>query len=174
MVKTPEEIQAFLERHLLRVQKPGRYIGGELNSIQKNWDEVQTKVALVFPDIYDLGLPNLGLTNFFTRILIRVMLWQNAPAPPWDMEAIMRQYEIPAYSLESKHSLADFDIIGFTLPYETLYTNTLNLLDLAGIPLSQQTDQIHIHSSLQEDTPVTTQNRCPLLWMCSSSVRVKK
>ena len=136
MVKTPAEIQALLERHLLRVQKPGRYIGGELNSIQKNWDEVQTKVALVFPDIYDLGLPNLGLTILYQDINHRVdALAERAYAPWLDMEAIMRQYGIPAYSLESKHPLADFDIIGFTLPYETLYTNTLNILDLAGIPL---------------------------------------
>ena len=145
MVKTPEEIQAFLERHLLRVQKPGRYIGGELNSIQKKWDAVQTKVALVFPDIYDLGLPNLGLTILYQDINRRIDALAERAYSPWlDMEAIMRQYEIPAYSLESKHSLADFDIIGFTLPYETLYTNTLNLLDLAGIPL-RSTDRSDSH-----------------------------
>jgi radical SAM family uncharacterized protein len=145
MVKTPAEIQALLERHLLRVQKPGRYIGGELNSIQKRWDEVQTKVALVFPDIYDLGLPNLGLTILYQDINLRNdALAERAYAPWLDMESIMRQYEIPAYSMESKHPLADFDIIGFTLPYETLYTNTLNILDLAEIPVKSE-DRSEVH-----------------------------
>ena len=145
MLKTPAEIQALLERHLLRVQKPGRYIGGELNSIQKRWDEVQTKVALVFPDIYDLGLPNLRVDNFYQDINLRNdALAERAYAPWLDMESIMRQYEIPAYSMESKHPLADFDIIGFTLPYETLYTNTLNILDLAGIPVKSE-DRSEVH-----------------------------
>ena len=136
MSKTPNEIQSLLERHLLRVQKPGRYTGGELNSIIKPWDEVQTKVALVFPDIYDIGLPNLGLAILYQDINQREdALAERAYAPWQDMEAIMRQHGIPAYSLETKHSLADFDIVGFTLPYETLYTNALNILDLAGIPL---------------------------------------
>ena len=136
MVHLPEEIQALLERHLLRVQKPGRYNGGELNSIQKNWAIIQTRVALVFPDIYDIGLPNLGLSILYQEINDRPdSLAERAYAPWLDMEEIMRQYGIPAYSLESKHALSDFDIIGFTLPYETLYTNVLNVLNLANIPL---------------------------------------
>lgn len=136
MGKTPLEIQSFLERHLLRVEKPGRYTGGEYNSALKNWQETPTRVALVFPDIYDLGLPNLGLAILYQDINRRPDALAERAYTPWhDMEALMRREQIPAYSLESKHALTDFDIIGFTLPYETLYTNTLNLLDLAGIPL---------------------------------------
>jgi radical SAM family uncharacterized protein len=136
MVLSPNEIQDRLERILLRVQKPGRYVGGELNQVVKNWETVATHIALIFPDIYDLGLPNLGLAILYESLNQRPdVLAERAYAPWLDMEAAMRQSGIPLYSLESKHALLDFDIIGFSLPYETLFTNVLNLLDLAGIPL---------------------------------------
>ncbi len=136
MVLLPNEIQDRLERVLLRVQKPGRYVGGELNQVVKDWQAVDTHVALVFPDIYDLGLPNLGLAILYESLNQRPdVLAERAYAPWLDMEDAMRQAGIPLYSLESKHALLDFDILGFSLPYETLYTNVLNLLDLAGIPI---------------------------------------
>ncbi len=133
---TPEQIETKLDRILLKVQKPGRYVGGELNSIQKDWAQVQIKVALVFPDIYDIGISNVGLKILYDQINQREdALAERAYAPWLDMEALMREHEIPLYALESKHPLRDFDLIGFTLPYETLYTNALNILDLAGIPV---------------------------------------
>jgi radical SAM superfamily enzyme YgiQ (UPF0313 family) len=136
MVMSPIQIQACLERILLKVQKPGRYVGGELNQVVKDWDSVQTRVALAFPDIYDIGLPNLGLAILYDTLNQRSDVLAERTYCPWvDMEAEMRSAGIPLYSLETKHAIADFDILGFTLPYETLYTNTLNLLDLAGIPL---------------------------------------
>jgi len=133
---TPEQIEARLERLLLKVQKPGRYVGGELNIVVKDWTQVPTKVALLFPDIYDIGVSNVGLKILYDQINQREdALAERAYAPWLDMEAVMRSSGIPLYSLESHHSLAAFDILGFSLPYETLYTNTLNMLDLAGIPL---------------------------------------
>jgi radical SAM family uncharacterized protein len=133
---SPAEIETRLERILLSVQKPGRYVGGELNSITRDWDSVRTRLALVFPDIYDIGISNLGVQILYELVNARPdALAERAYAPWVDMEAQMRAHGIPLYSLESRHALADFDIIGFTLPYETLYTNALNLLDLAGIPL---------------------------------------
>ncbi len=133
---TPEQIETKLDRILLKVQKPGRYVGGELNSTVKDWDKAQTKVAFVFPDIYDIGVSNVGLKILYDQINQREdALAERAYAPWVDMEALMREHEIPLYSLESKQPLACFDIIGFTLPYETLYTNALNILDLAGIPV---------------------------------------
>jgi radical SAM family uncharacterized protein len=136
MIYPPEEIQNRLERVLLRVQKPGRYVGGELNQVVKPWDSVQTRVALLFPDIYDLGLPNLGLAILYDSINQRGdALAERAYAPWTDMEGEMRAAGIPLYSLESRHALAGFDILGFTLPYESLYTNALNMLDLAGLPV---------------------------------------
>lgn len=136
MNKSPETITTWLERNLLRVQKPGRYIGGEFNSITKDWGNVEVRVALVFPDIYDIGVPNLGLAILYQDINQRVDALAERAYVPWhDMEKMMREADIPAYSLETKHALIDFEILGFTLPYETLYTNVLNILDLAGIPL---------------------------------------
>ncbi len=120
-------------------------MGGELNIVVKDWDKIQTKVALVFPDIYDIGVSNVGLKILYDQINQRQdALAERAYAPWTDMEALMRTCGIPAYSLESKHALGSFDIIGFSLPYETLYTNTLNILDLAGIPVrSADRDDSH-------------------------------
>jgi radical SAM family uncharacterized protein len=133
---TPEQIEASLERILLKVQKPGRYVGGELNSVVKDWDRIATKIAFIFPDIYDIGVSNLGLQILYDLVNQRPdALAERAYAPWVDMEEQMRANAIPLYSLETKHALADFDILGFSLPYETLYTNALNVLDLAGIPL---------------------------------------
>src|SRR5512142_74980 len=133
---TPQEIENRLERILLDVQKPGRYVGGELNIVVKDWAAVQTKLALVFPDIYDIGVSNVGLKILYDQVNQRPDALAERAYSPWtDMERIMREHGIPLYSLESKRSLAEFDIIGFSIPYETLYTNTLNALDLAGIPI---------------------------------------
>jgi radical SAM family uncharacterized protein len=135
-VITVTEIQNKLERILPTVQKPGRYTGGELNQVVKDWESVDIHMALVFPDLYDLGMSNLGLAILYDQLNQRKDVLAERAFVPWtDMEAQMREYEIPLYALESKHSLSDFDIIGFSLPYETLYTNTLNALDLAGIPI---------------------------------------
>ena len=134
----PNQIQARLERVLPTVQKPGRYTGGELNQVVKDWDSpaVQTKVALIFPDIYDLGMSNLGLAILYDLLNQRDdVLAERAYAPWTDMETVLREQDIPLYSLETKHALVDFDILGISLPYETLYTSTLNILDLGGIPL---------------------------------------
>jgi radical SAM family uncharacterized protein len=142
---TPEQIENKLDRILLKVQKPGRYVGGELNSIIKDWNSVQTRVALVFPDIYDIGVSNVGLKILYDQVNQRNdALAERAYAPWMDMEVLMRTHGIPLYSLESKRPLACFDLIGFSLPYETLYTNALNLLDLSGIPVrSAERDETH-------------------------------
>ena len=142
---TPEQIESKLDRILLKVQKPGRYVGGELNITVKDWDKVRTKVALVFPDIYDIGVSNVGLKILYDQVNQREdALAERAYAPWVDMEAQMRENGIPLYTLESKQPLACFDLIGFSLPYETLYTSTLNILDLAGIPVkSADRDDTH-------------------------------
>ncbi|MBE0683801.1 MAG: TIGR03960 family B12-binding radical SAM protein [Anaerolineales bacterium] len=144
-VLTAEQVELKLDRILLKVQKPGRYVGGELNSIRKDWEKAQTKVAFVFPDIYDIGVSNVGLKILYDQVNQREdALAERAYAPWLDMEELMREHGIPLYTLESKRPLACFDLIGFTLPYETLYTNTLNILDLAGIPIrSMERDESH-------------------------------
>ncbi|MBU5434340.1 TIGR03960 family B12-binding radical SAM protein [Pseudoflavonifractor sp. MSJ-37] len=125
-----------LEHILPRVQKPARYTGGEYNAVVKDLDKVDTRVALCFPDTYEIGMSNLGI-----RILYGVMnemdgVWCERVFAPWgDMEDEMRREGLSLYGLESGDPIADFDIIGFSLGYEMAYTNVLNMLDLAGLPL---------------------------------------
>ena len=112
MIK-PQEIENRIEKILLTVQKPGRYTGGELNQVVKDWSTIRTKVALVFPDIYDIGMSNLGLAILYELVNQRPDTLAERAYLPWvDMESVMRENQIPLYSLETKHALADFDIIG--------------------------------------------------------------
>ena len=128
----PKEI----EKILLSVEKPGRYVGGEHNQVKKDWTSVKTHVALIFPDIYDLGQPNLGLAILYDILNKRHDVTAERSFAPWvDMEAKLRESKQKLFSLESKRPLADFDILGFTLPYESIYTNVLNVMDLAGLQL---------------------------------------
>ncbi|MBC7811919.1 MAG: TIGR03960 family B12-binding radical SAM protein [Burkholderiales bacterium] len=133
---TPEQIERMLDRVLLRVDRPGRYVGGEYNSVVKDWDAIDFRVALAFADIYDLGMSNLGLMLLYDQLNQQPDMLAERVYNPWiDMEKIMREDGIPLYSLETKHAIRDFDLLGISIPYEQLYTNTLNLLDLAGLPV---------------------------------------
>lgn len=133
---TPQEIEQMLDRVLLKVDRPGRYVGGEYNSIVKDWSAVDFKVALAFPDIYDLGMSNLGIMILYEQVNNQPDMLAERVFSPWkDMETIMRDHAIPLYGLETKHRIRDFDLLGISLPYEQLYTNVLNLLDLAGMPI---------------------------------------
>lgn len=145
--KETEKIQQFLDRYLVTVQKPGRYTGGEFNQITKNWENVDLRIALAFPDIYDIGFSNLGLSILYDLINSRSDALAERVFAPWiDMEELIRNHMIQLYALESKTPLKSFDLIGFSLPYETLYTNTLNMLDMANIPI--------ISSKRSEDDPI--------------------
>ncbi len=127
-----------LDRLLPGVQKPARYIGGEFNSIEKDWADptILTKVALLFPDVYDLGMSNLGLAILYDLLNKREDILAERVYVPWpDMETEMRRVGMPLYALESRRELRDFDLIGISLPYEQLYTNVLTALDMAGMPL---------------------------------------
>ncbi len=134
-----------VQRILPTVVKPGRYVGGELNQIVKDWNAVRTHIALVFPDIYDLGQSNLGMALLYDILNQREDLAAERVFAPWtDMEAALREAQLPLFSLENKRALSDFEIIGVSLPYETLYTNFLNILDLGGVPLfSQERNETH-------------------------------
>jgi radical SAM family uncharacterized protein len=137
MMVEPEQIEQALERVLLGVERPGRYVGGEFNSVTKPWETVTVRVALAFPDIYDIGMPNLGLAIFYELLNQRSDILAERVYLPWiDMESAMRKADIPLFSLESKHPVACFDMLAITVPYEQLYTNVLQILDLAGMPLA--------------------------------------
>src|SRR5574341_435143 len=136
MLTTPEQIERALERVLLSVEKPGRYVGGEFNSVSKDWQTTPMRVALCFPDIYEIGMPNLGLATFYDVLNRREDMLAERVYLPWvDMEAHMRRDGIPLYSLETRHPVAEFDVLAISVPYEQLYTNVLQTLDLAGLPL---------------------------------------
>lgn len=125
-----------LENLLLKVQKPGRYTGGELNSVVKDKNKVDIRYAFCFPDTYEIGMSHLGMKILYSLVNAREDAWCERVFAPWvDMEQVLRENNIPLYALESGDALTEFDIIGFTLQYELCYTNVLNMLDLAGIPV---------------------------------------
>ena len=125
-----------LDKILYQVQKPARYTGGEWNSILKDWDKTPIRVALIYPDLYEIGMSNMALPILYELLNSQPDVLAERAFAPWpDMEALMRAEGIPLFSLESRHPLKEFDIIGFSLGYELTYTNVLNMLDLARIPV---------------------------------------
>lgn len=137
-------IKKEVEKILQYVQKPARYVGGELNSVVKNPNEVDIRYAFCFPDIYEIGMSHLGMKILYGLVNERQDAWcERVFAPDVDMEEQMRKNNVPLFALESGDYIKDFDIIGFTLMYELCYTNVLNMLDLAGIPLySKDRDEL--------------------------------
>jgi len=125
-----------LNNILYQVTKPARYTGGEWNAILKDWDKTPIRIALTYPDLYEIGMSNMALPILYELLNSQPDVLAERVYAPWaDMEAVMRTAGIPLFSLESKHRLKDFDIIGFSLGYELTYTNVLNMLDLAQIPV---------------------------------------
>lgn len=126
-----------LDKYLLKVEKPAQYLGNEINSIHK--DEFKARMCLFFPDIYEVGMSNLGIRILYS-IMNRVegFSLERGFSPMEDMENLMRENGIPMFSLESKTPLKEFDVIGFSLSYEMCYPNVLNALDLAGIPVESK------------------------------------
>ncbi len=132
----------LISRILPTVQKPARYTGGEFNEIKKDLTDVRVRVAFCFPDTYEIGMSNVGM-----RILYGVMnemegIWCERVFAPWgDMEQAMRQHDLPLWALESRNPVKDFDMIAFTIGYEMSYSNILNMLSLAQIPLHSKERQ---------------------------------
>jgi radical SAM family uncharacterized protein len=134
-----------LERILPTVRKPARYTGGEWNSVVKDWTTCEVRWALAFPDIYEIGMSNFGLAILYDVLNREPDVLAERVFAPWtDMEQALRAADLPLFSLESRQPLTEFDVIGFTLPYEQLYTNLLNMLDMAGLPvLAADRDERH-------------------------------
>lgn len=128
-----------LDRQLLKVEKPARYVGSELNSVIKNREDVNIRFAFAFPDVYEVGMSHTGMQILYGLLNSIDNVWCERVFAPWtDMEQIMRDNNIPLYGIESKDELINFDIIGFTLQYEMSYTNILNMLNLGHIPLKSK------------------------------------
>lgn len=125
-----------LDRILRQVEKPGRYVGGETNQVVKDPSQVHASIVLAFPDIYDIGMSYHGYKILYERVNAFPNWAAERTFAPWtDMETLMREGGIPLYALESKRPVRDFDLIGFTLQHEVNYTNILNMIDLAGLPV---------------------------------------
>ncbi len=130
------QISENMERILLKVQKPARYTGGELNSVIKNPAEVDVRFAFCFPDVYEIGMSHLGMKILYSMLNERSDVWCERCFAPWpDFEQALRENSLPLYALESFDPLSSFDVVGFTLQYELSYSSILNMLDLGGIPL---------------------------------------
>jgi radical SAM family uncharacterized protein len=138
-------VNDMLDRILPAVRKPARYTGGEWNSVVKDWTTCEVRWALAFPDVYEIGMSNLGLAILYDLLNGEPDVLAERVFAPWvDMEQALRAVDLPLFSLESRRALGEFDVIGFTLPYEQLYTNLLNMLDMAGLPvLAADRDERH-------------------------------
>lgn len=129
-------INKDVEKLLLKVQKPGRYVGGEMNSVVKNKSEVDVRFAFCFPDTYEIGMSHLGMKILYSVFNDVEYIWCERVFAPWlDMEEQMIKNNIPLFALESGDAITDFDFIGFTLQYELSFTNVLNMLKLGNIPI---------------------------------------
>lgn len=127
---------ALSDEILLNIEKPARYIGNEVNSVMKNWDEVSIHFAFCFPEVYEIGMSHLGLQILYDMFNQREDTWCERVFSPWvDLDKVMRREQIPLFSLESQRPVKDFDFLGFTLQFEMCYTNILQVLDLSGIPM---------------------------------------
>ena len=126
----------LLKRIAPLVQKPARYMGGEYNEIKKDLKDVRVRVAFCFPDTYEIGMSNIGMQILYGVMNNMEGVWCERVFAPWsDMEQVMREHKLPQWALESQDPVADFDMIAFTVGYEMCYSNILNMLNLAGIPI---------------------------------------
>ncbi len=127
---------ALRDEILMQVEKPARYIGGEVNAVMKDLSEVEVRFAMCFPDVYEIGMSHLGIQIIYDMLNQFKDVWCERVYSPWvDLDAIMRREKIPLFALESQDPVKEFDFLGITVQYEMCYTNILQILDLAGIPL---------------------------------------
>lgn len=127
---------ALSDKILLSVEHPERYIGGEINSVQKNKEDISIRFAMCFPDVYEIGMSHLGIQILYEMFNRRSDVWCERVYSPWlDLDRVMRQEHIPLFALESQDPVSSFDFLGITLQYEMCYTNVLQILELSGIPL---------------------------------------
>lgn len=127
---------ALPERVLMNIEKPARYIGNEVNIVKKNIDEIDIRIAMCFPDVYEIGMSYLGIQIIYEMFNRREDTYCERVYSPWpDLDAIMRKEQIPLFTLETQSPVSDMDLLAITIQYEMCYTNILQVIDLAGIPL---------------------------------------
>ena len=127
---------ALTDDILMKIEKPARYIGNEVNSVMKDKTKVDIRFAMCFPDVYEIGMSHLGIQILYDMFNRREDVWCERVYSPWtDLDAVMREKKIPLFALESQDPIKNFDFLGITIQYEMCYTNILQILDLSGIPI---------------------------------------
>ena len=127
---------ALSDEILMSIEKPARYIGGEYNSVMKDKEQVDVRFCMCFPDVYEIGMSHLGIQILYDMFNRREDTWCERVYSPWpDLHKVMKEQHIPLFALESQDPLKEFDFLGITLQYEMCYTNILQVLDLAEIPI---------------------------------------
>ena len=130
---------ALTDEILMTVEKPARYIGGEVNAVMKDKDQVDIRFAMCFPDVYEIGMSHLGIQILYDMFNRREDTWCERVYSPWpDLHKVLKEKQIPLFALESQDPVKKFDFLGITIQYEMCYTNILQILDLSGIPLSAE------------------------------------
>ena len=166
---------ALSDEILLSIEKPARYIGGEVNAVMKDKEQVAIRFAMCFPDVYEIGMSHLGIQILYDMFNRRDDLWCERVYSPWiDLDRVLREKHIPLFALESQDPIKDFDFLGITLQYEMCYTNILQILELSGIPLDA--------SERGEDCPIVigggpcAYNPEPIaeFLICSTSERARR
>jgi radical SAM family uncharacterized protein len=138
---------ALRDEILMQVEKPARYIGGEINAVMKRKEDVRVRFAMCFPDVYEIGMSHLGIQIIYDMLNSFEDVWCERVYSPWvDLDAVMRKEQIPLFALESQEPVKNFDFLGITIQYELCYTNILQILELSGIPL--------LAADRKEDDPV--------------------
>lgn len=138
---------ALNDEILLTIDKPARYIGNEVNMAEKDPSEVDIRIAMCFPDVYEIGMSHLGIQILYDLLNAREDVYCERVYSPWmDLDEVMRKKQIPLFALESQDPIKDFDFLGITIQYEMCYTNILQVLDLSGIPM--------LASDRGEDDPI--------------------
>ena len=145
---------ALSDEVLLSIEKPARYIGGEVNSVMKGKEEVDIRFCMCFPDVYEIGMSHLGIQILYDMFNRREDTWCERVYSPWlDLDKILKEKKIPLFALESQDPVRDFDFLGITIQFEMCYTNILQILDLSQIPL-------HAADRTEEDPTVIGGGPC--------------
>ena len=143
-MKKEDRILALDHDTLMSIEKPARYIGGELNSVNKTKSDVRLRFCMCFPDIYEIGMSHLGISILYGMLNSYEDVWCERVFSPWtDLDKVLREKNIPLFALESQDPVKDFDFLGITLQYEMCYTNVLQILDLSQIPIYQRDRDLH-------------------------------
>ena len=157
---------ALSDEILLTIEKPARYIGNEVNVVEKEFDAVDVTVAMCFPDVYEIGMSHLGIQILYDMFNRWEDTYCDRVYSPWvDLDKIMREQNIPLFAVQSQRPVRDFDFLGITLQYEMCYTNVLQVIDLSHIPLIA-TDQKKIPLSWEVVPALTIQSQLLHFLIC--------